>query len=231
MVSFTPATHKLITATNRKLDEAAPVDGRVALARLLQVAGFADIQFGESAPGDNTKLWYKGSTNVLSRYNPIAGAWSALTEGQFSLWLQKRAQGAADNVTALAAADTFLLQRAATGEAAKINAENLKAALGLGIGQIVGYWVGYYTLGTNEQGQTTYTANEVLAKNIAISKATGTTLSVYLKPTVTIPKCYVHFAVNIGTGYLGDWAANVEKSFTFNGGVANPGVMLFGTLS
>ncbi|WP_421998236.1 hypothetical protein [Roseovarius confluentis] len=130
MTAFNPSTHKLVTASGANLGSAAPVDGRVALARLLQTSGFADIKFGNSAPGDTSKLWHHDSQNTIKRWNPLTGGWSALTEGQFALWMHSKMVGSASPMPEITEADRVMMQDVSSGEARYATVQALMAAGG-----------------------------------------------------------------------------------------------------
>lgn len=134
MTAFSPATHKLVTASGANLSSAAPVDGRVALARLLQTSGFADIKFGNSAPGDTSKLWHHDSQNTIKRFNPLTGGWSALTEGQFALWMHSKMIGSASPMPEITLADRVMIFDVSSGEA---RYATVQALLNAGRGELV----------------------------------------------------------------------------------------------
>ncbi|WPZ28976.1 hypothetical protein T8A63_15280 [Sulfitobacter sp. OXR-159] len=137
MTAFNPDIHKIVTASGQNLNSAAPVDGRVALARLLQTSGFADIKFGNSAPGDTSKLWHHDSQNTLKRWNPLTGGWSALTEGQFALWMHSKMVGSASPMPEVTQADRVMMQDVSSGEARYATVQSLMSAGGnLGSGLI-----------------------------------------------------------------------------------------------
>lgn len=79
MAAFSPSADKIITSKTANLADAAPLDSRDFIARLLLDLGFSKIVGANIAPTDTSVLWWHIDIKQAKRFNPVLGNWYPLT--------------------------------------------------------------------------------------------------------------------------------------------------------
>ncbi|WAJ27142.1 hypothetical protein [Antarcticirhabdus aurantiaca] len=130
MPALNPSTDKLVTSSTGNLKDALPLDMRDFEARVLKDMGLAEIEIGNTAPSDRSKLWYHRDVRTLKRFDPTQGNWFGLTSNQAALHLINRVvKGAATDIS-LETGDLFVFWDVSLQEAKVITRDSLMAALG-----------------------------------------------------------------------------------------------------
>lgn len=130
MAAFAPATHKVVTSSTANLKDAAPVDPRDMLARLLLDMGLFPVVAQNTPPTDKDALWYHKDVRQLKRYDGVQGNWFQATPNQIAMHIARRAVLGSVTEINLETGDVFTFWDVSQGEVKKITRENLMAALG-----------------------------------------------------------------------------------------------------
>lgn len=119
-----------------------PVDMRDAMMRLLLDMGFTQFIIANTAPTDQSALWWHKDIKTAKRYSVAIGNWTALTPGLHALHLMQACVAAASAEGTIEAADLIPFYDVSAKEVKKITRDNLKLALSgtlLGNLKVVGY--------------------------------------------------------------------------------------------
>lgn len=130
MAAFAPATDKVVTSATGNLKDAAPVDARDMLTRLLLDMGLFPVIAQNTAPTDKDALWWHKDVKQLKRYDGVQGNWYQATPNQIAMHIARRAVLGSVTEINLETGDLFTFWDVSQGEVKKITRENLMAALG-----------------------------------------------------------------------------------------------------